>query len=117
MRHLLLAALFSVLAMGCFSNDDRVGIYESCASDPCQAGLTCYTVAFEAGRTGSMCTDQCEVTADCPFGGACFGLVGDPVEQRVCFERCDVDFDCPRNFICANAEYMGEIIDGICLPE
>ena len=33
------------------------------------------------------------------------------------YGRCDVDFDCPRDFICANAEYMGEIVDGICLPE
>lgn len=116
MRHLL-AFAFSLLAFGCFTNDDRAGIYESCGDDSCQSGLTCYTVAFEVGRDGAMCTDNCETDADCPFGGACFGLVGDPVEQRVCFERCDFDDDCPRNFLCANAEYMGEVVDGICLPE
>ncbi|HJK93233.1 MAG TPA: hypothetical protein RMH85_33180 [Polyangiaceae bacterium LLY-WYZ-15_(1-7)] len=116
-RHLFAFALFALAPLaGCFGDDDA-GYYQSCADgEQCLSDTTCFTVAFERDRDGAMCTANCETDADCPFGGACFGLVGDPVEQRVCFERCRDDRDCPPEFLCANAERDGEIVDAICLP-
>lgn len=113
-----LAPLFVLgLFVGCASDDD-VGrdFYELCSRTPqCMAGTECNTIAWEEGRDGAMCTAGCESDADCPYGGLCFGLVGDPVDQRVCFERCDLT--CAPGFVCADAEMDGMVVAGICLPE
>lgn len=106
-----------LFGVGCSAN---AGFYEGCEStDECGGAALCYTIAFEAGRSGQMCTDTCETNAECPFGGACFELLGDPrVGQRVCYERCRDSLDCPRGFLCADAENSeGVVIDAICLPE
>ncbi len=119
MQRLLLPALALVfgLASGCSNGADK-GFYELCSDGECMGGTSCDTIAWERGRDGAMCTADCESDADCPFGGACFGLVGDPVDQKVCFARCDVDRDCAGGggYVCADAELEGSVVAGICLP-
>lgn len=115
MRRLLaLLSLTLLAAAGCGSDVGR-DYYELCSGNQCQAGTECNTIAWEDGRDGAMCTAQCETDADCPYNGLCFGLVGDPVDQRVCFERCELS--CAPGFVCADAEMDGMVVAGICLPE
>lgn len=117
MRPLLSASIFALALVGCVSDND-VGYYERCRdTSDCIPEATCFRVAFERDRDGAMCTLNCTDDADCPGNAACFGLVGDPVEQQVCFQRCIDDRDCPATFVCANAERDGMVVDAICLPE
>jgi len=117
MRALLSTSILALALTGCISDGD-VGYYERCRdTSDCIADVTCFRVAFERDRDGAMCTVNCEADTDCPGNAACFGLVGDPVDQKVCFQRCIDDGDCPPTFVCADAERDGMVVDAICLPE
>ncbi len=113
--HLLCPALLCLGALGCSPTD---GWYEDCdSSSACVGSTVCVRVAFEEGRTGRMCSAQCERHADCPFGGACYELVGDPQPGlRYCYARCVDELDCAPGFTCADAQMGDTTVDGICLP-
>jgi hypothetical protein len=115
-RCLFSLALALAFTAGC--QGDRLPLYESCGSvDDCDDQADdCFTVAWEAGRDGTMCTAYCAEHADCPGVSACYELVGDPSMRRVCYQRCDSDLDCPSDHQCVNAEMGGGIVDAICLP-
>jgi hypothetical protein len=102
----------------CADRGDCVALYESCASvDQCSVEADeCFTVAWEVGRDGTMCSAYCTVHEDCPGNSACYELVGDPSMERVCFKRCDTNLDCPSDHQCVDAEMGGGIVDAICLP-
>ncbi len=121
----LVLAAFSLSACG--GDDDSGGhptpLYAACATTTeCGAPAdTCITIAWEPGRDGAMCSLYCDnagvASPDCPSGGSCWELVGDPVPgTRICYESCTSDTDCPLDFTCANAEMDGTIVDHICLP-
>ena len=106
------------LVAACSSEGDY---YSRCDStSDCNSNLACYTVAFEVGRDGTMCSDSCVDDNDCPFGGACYELIGDPIEgQRICYDRCiAARNDCAIGFECRPTldEADNPTGDAICLP-
>ena len=117
MRTLSSLAFFALLALGaCSSAGEHYTLCDD-GSD-CDSGLTCYTVAYEEGADGQMCSGTCATDFDCPGNGACYELVGDPmVGQRVCYERCFDDYDCPLHFACIPTvnDDTGET-DAVCMP-
>ena len=118
MRSILTA--FACLAFALLAACSNAGdYYSSCeAASDCDDDLACYTVAYEPGADGAMCSGECLDDRDCPGGGACYELVGDPmVGQRVCYDRC-LDNPCPIRFFCADTldEAGAPTGDAICLP-
>ncbi len=112
-------ALLAGLA-GCTTEDRDSEIYEGCESkSECSSEADeCYTVAFEVGRDGAMCSKECTTDGDCPRGGKCYELVGDVRLTRICYERCNTEADCDGGFICADAVNDDDVVEGhICLPE
>ena len=116
-RWLFSLVLALSFAVGC--QGSGLPLYESCgsAADCDDDADDCFTVAWEVGRTGTMCSAYCSVHADCVGNSACYELVGDPRMERVCFKRCDSDLDCPADAQCVDAEMDGGIVDAICLPD
>jgi hypothetical protein len=121
---LLLAAIVTATACGGDDDGTLAPLYASCTS-VAQCAMpadSCITIAWEPGRDGAMCSLYCDAVGvgspDCPGGGSCWELVGDPVPgTRICYDRCDPDVGCPRpGFTCANAEMEGMVVDYICLP-
>jgi hypothetical protein len=104
------------LAVAC--QGSGIPLYETCGTgaDCEDAADDCYTVAWEDGRDGTMCSLSCADHSDCPGNSACYELVGDPSMRRVCFRRCEVNGDCPSDYQCVNAEEGGVVVDAICLP-
>jgi hypothetical protein len=115
-RALLVASLVLPFVLAC--QGSGIPLYETCGTaDDCEdAADDCFTVAWEAGRDGTMCSLYCSEHADCPGNSSCYELVGDPSMRRVCFRRCDTDLDCPADYQCVNAEEGGAVVDAICLP-
>ncbi len=114
-RALLALCLSLPFVLAC--QGSGVPLYESCSADPCDdAADECFTVAWEVGRDGTMCSLYCSEHSDCPGNSSCYELVGDPRMERVCFQRCDSELDCPADFQCVNAEMGGGVVDAICLP-
>jgi len=111
---------FAALALAACTNSGVGDYYDRCdGSSDCDPDLQCFTVAFEPGADGAMCTGECVDDRDCPGNGACYELVGDPmVGQRVCYERCRFIEDCPSRFTCADTldEDGNPTGDAICLP-
>ncbi|MBW2464760.1 MAG: hypothetical protein JRH11_24135 [Deltaproteobacteria bacterium] len=112
----VLVFFLAFLGAGC---ETGMPLYESCVTvDDCNDDAdNCFTVAWEVGRSGAMCSSYCSEHADCPGNSSCWELVGDPTEdQRVCYLRCETDLDCGAGFQCVDAEMGGAIVDAICLP-
>ncbi len=116
---LALSVLGALFVIACGGDDDvgTANLYESCDTRSCDSlADACYTVAFEDDRDGTMCSRECDTSADCSGDAACFALYGDPSDKQVCFERCLEDRDCASGFFCADAERDGVVVDSICLP-
>jgi hypothetical protein len=115
-RLLVSCALALTFLLGC--NGGGIPLYETCGSaNDCEGRADdCFTVAWEAGRDGTMCSLYCSEFSDCPGNSACYELIGDPSGDRVCFARCASDLDCPSDYQCVDAEMDGAIVDSICLP-
>lgn len=116
-----LLATLACAAFGCIVQEDRefADLYEACVrtSDCYREADGCFLVALDAVRKDRMCSRYCEVDADCPGGGACFALEGDPSDARICFARCRRDADCELGFVCAVALEGQTAVDDICVPE
>ena len=115
-RLLVSVALAFVFLAGC--EGSGVPLYQSCtgAADCNATADDCFTVAWQVGRVGTMCSLYCTEHSDCPGNSSCYELVGDPTMRMVCFSRCDSNLDCPSDYECVDAEMGGGVIDSICLP-
>ncbi len=117
-------ALFSLVVLGSACDSGPfAGFYESCSESPdCFDNATCYTVAWEEGRNGTMCSDACEVDADCPTApgveASCFELLGGPPGAgKTCYQSCTFETDCALGFTCVDAERDGLVVGSICVPQ
>ena len=118
MARFLLASALAVAFTAAGCQGDKVPLYESCVTaDDCDSPAdACFTVAWEPGRDGAMCSIYCSEHADCPGNSSCYELIGGPTTDRVCYRRCDTDMDCPSDHQCVNADMGGTVVDAICLP-
>lgn len=118
LRNVLLPALALVAAVAGAGCDDPLPIYApNCVEDGCESG-TCYRYASTASSSDSFCTAECVTDAECPFGGYCFEIDGDPNMTRACFAACSNDFDCEDGWLCTEAidADTGMPRGNICLP-
>lgn len=119
--HWFLAALaLPLFASGCIVVSDdapRLDWYDVCGydSDCPLSSDGCFDVTVDYGSvviTDAICTGYCRADYDCPFGGACLSLSGEPA---ICYQRCDRDYDCAPGFACLQTD-DGTFLDYICLP-
>jgi len=116
-RGLLVAAALMVAA-GCGANAPT---YAGCGDDlDCgRAEDRCTRVLFTRSDgtegDGALCTPACASDADCPEGGACVALEGDPTETFFCASRCAASADCYAGFACTEVEGADRTMR-LCLP-
>lgn len=92
--------------------------YAECVDD-LDCPNTCYRLLFTRSdgteATGQFCSNACEGDADCPEGGACIGLEGDPADSLFCVARCETSADCYVGLACTQLEGAAEL-ERACLP-
>jgi hypothetical protein len=114
------AALAAVVALaaGCGSGAPP---YAACTDDlDCPAPSdACYRLRFTrsdgAEADGRLCSAACVGDEDCPLGGACVALEGDPAGTFFCAQRCAVSADCYAGFACTAVEGAERTMQ-LCLP-
>lgn len=115
-RGLALPALWLLILGACASTP----MYAPCdESRDCEGPADrCYRLRFT--RTdgtegdGTLCSKRCDADADCPGGGTCLALAGDPEGTFICFEPCAGDV-CYEGHACTAVD--GASTDAICLPD
>jgi hypothetical protein len=113
---LAIAAL--ALAAGCGSGAPP---YAACVDElDCPAPSdACYRLRFTrsdgAEADGRLCSLTCASDEDCPEGGACVALEGDPENTYFCAQRCGASADCYAGFACTMVEGADRTMQ-LCLP-
>ena len=116
MRRGFLLALFAAACSG-----GNVPPYAECSSNGDCAGPSdgCYEVLYTrddgTAAGGPFCTLQCAGDEDCPDGGTCLALVGDPERRFICFDRCADSADCFSGLTCTMT--AGGTATPACLPD
>ena len=79
----------------------------------------CYELRFTRSdgteAEGRMCSLACASDADCPEGGACVALAGDPSSTFFCAQRCEASADCYAGFACTAVDGADRSMR-LCLP-
>jgi len=107
-------------ALGC-GGADRV-VYQTCEeTGECLAPAdACWAVEFlrvdDTRGSGAFCSLSCQTNADCPAGGVCMALAGDPNETYLCYAVCGAEQQCPAGLLCTPLEGDGVGSDDACLP-
>lgn len=115
MRAVLLAGL---LLTACGSGAPP---YAECVDDlDCDApSMACYAVRLTRSDgsegDGAFCSADCTSDADCPEGGVCLSLEGDPSGRFFCVDRCTGSGDCYAPFVCTAVEGDASSMQ-VCLP-
>ena len=112
-----LGAALALVLLGCGSGAPP---YAECVDDlDCgEPSDACYEVRL--GRTdgteatGAFCSATCASDAECPEGGACIALAGDPTGTFFCADRCVTAADCYAPFACTTIEGVAAM--QVCLP-
>jgi len=78
----------------------------------------CYRLRFARSDgtegDGTLCSKRCAADDDCPGGGRCLALAGDPARTFLCFEPCRSD-TCYVGHACT--AIVGAEADAVCLPQ
>src|SRR5690349_16271768 len=94
-----------------------LGLLGGCTVESFSDKDDCFLVDIGDGRADSQCSHTCSTDVDCPGGGACYSLFGDPSGATICYQRCSSDFDCFNGgFVCTTATMGGVPTDAICIP-
>jgi hypothetical protein len=84
--------------------------------DPAQA---CYELRLTRSdgseATGRLCSQRCASDADCPEGGACLSLEGDPEGRLLCLARCEGPEGCYQGLRCTEVTGASATM-AACLP-
>lgn len=111
------ALALALLLAGCGTSSPP---YAACVDDlDCPAPSdACYRLRFTRSdgteADGRMCSAGCATDADCPEGGVCLALEGDPGETFFCAQRCEVSAHCYAGLACTMVD--GERTMQVCLP-
>lgn len=118
MRPSLWAALAATLLAGACTGG--IPVYSPCddGSD-CEAPATgCYELLISRSdgseAAGTFCSRDCETDADCPSGGTCLALAGDPEARFLCMALCTEAAHCYDGLRCTPVDGVSGA--DICLP-
>ncbi|HJL17000.1 MAG TPA: hypothetical protein RMH99_15150 [Sandaracinaceae bacterium LLY-WYZ-13_1] len=95
--------------------------YAACTDDlDCsEPSDACYRLRFTrtdgTEADGRLCSLGCASDADCPEGGACVALDGDPEARFFCAARCETSTDCYAGFACTRVEGADRTMQ-LCFP-
>jgi hypothetical protein len=108
--------MLALLALGCASAPP----YARCGGDVSCAMGTCSSISFTrtdgTNASGSFCTSECLMDADCPDEGACIALGHDPSRTFFCVKRCTTSSDCTSGLACTTLTANDGTSFGACLP-
>ncbi len=116
-RGLGLRSLLFALALGACAS---APMYAPCddSRDCDEPADRCYRLRFTRSDgtdgDGTLCSKRCDADEDCPGGGTCLALAGDPDANFLCFEACGGD-TCFAGHVCTAVD--GAMTAAVCLPE
>ena len=88
------------LENGCIPKLSDAGYMEECTwNQGCASGECVY----------SLCSEECDTSADCPDGSSCLNLL---MMKNYCFPTCEDEEDCSAGFQC-----LDTALDAGCVPQ